>query len=569
MARAPTRDAEAAKQSAPGEATMTIVYDRIGGAFQHAGSPPRTSSGGSSPDACGCVSDREVAAITRRAVLTYGTLLAASGGAVALRLRQTSRGVGRLGIEPATSASGPLRVSGENPRYFADPRGHVAYLTGSHTWDNFQDWGSPTPPFDYDAYLDLLELHGHNFIRLWTWEQPGIEAPQRPQASVNPLPFLRTGPGFANDGKPRFDLTRLNPQYFDRLRARLVAAGERGIYGSVMLFQEYLHWSSHPFNSANNINGIDGDTNRDGDGGEIHTLANPDVLALQYAYIRHVIDAVNDLDNVLYEIGNELKRDTLEWQSALARYIKAYQARLPKQHPIGITATGGCARPESCTTNEDLFGSPADWISPYVAPGQDYANDPPEAQGSKVIISDTDHIWPVVTAPTVEWVWKSFLRGLNPIVMDVVQHSLPGHAAEWNDPTHPRYPAVRKAMGHTRAFASRLALNRTVPASQLASTRYCLAEPGSRYLVYVPAPLGRRATLRHWLYRTPISVDLSGASGPFVTEWFYPGSNTTVSSDDTIAGGVRQFSPPLTGDAVLFFYRRAGGSADRSCNRIT
>jgi hypothetical protein len=63
------------------------------------------------------------------------------------------------------SARGPLRLSAANSRYFADDLGNVVYLTGSHTWNNLQDWGSADPPskFDYDKYLDFLVQHGHNF----------------------------------------------------------------------------------------------------------------------------------------------------------------------------------------------------------------------------------------------------------------------------------------------------------------------------------------------------------------------------------------------------------------------
>src|SRR5687768_8787410 len=61
---------------------------------------------------------------------------------------------------------GPLRVHPANPRYFTDGSGKAVYLTGSHTWNVLQD--SPgAPPFDYAAYLDLLEKHGHNLFRLW------------------------------------------------------------------------------------------------------------------------------------------------------------------------------------------------------------------------------------------------------------------------------------------------------------------------------------------------------------------------------------------------------------------
>jgi len=67
-------------------------------------------------------------------------------------------------------------------------------------------------------------------------------------------------------------------------------------------------------------------------------------------------------------------------------------------------------------TNSNLFSSNADWISPCYVGADDYFANPPAADGSKVIIPDTDHI----SSQTydVAWVWRSFLRGLNPIVMD-------------------------------------------------------------------------------------------------------------------------------------------------------
>ena len=43
-------------------------------------------------------------------------------------------------VTGATPAAGPLRISTVNPRYFTDGSGKVVYLTGSHTWDNLQDW---------------------------------------------------------------------------------------------------------------------------------------------------------------------------------------------------------------------------------------------------------------------------------------------------------------------------------------------------------------------------------------------------------------------------------------------
>ena len=89
-------------------------------------------------------------------------------------------------------------------------------------------------------------------------------------------------------------------------------------------------------------------------------------------------------------------------------FIHDYEDGKPKQHPVGMTFQykGG--------SNQTLFDSPADWISPNPEGG--YRDNPPAADGSKVILTDTDHLWGI--GGNQAWVWKSFLRGLNPIFMD-------------------------------------------------------------------------------------------------------------------------------------------------------
>ena len=76
-------------------------------------------------------------------------------------------------VVSTNSASGPLRVSTVNPRYFADPSGRVVYLTGSEYWKTIQDNGTSNPPvaFNNSAFLDFLQSHNHNFTRLYMWEQ--------------------------------------------------------------------------------------------------------------------------------------------------------------------------------------------------------------------------------------------------------------------------------------------------------------------------------------------------------------------------------------------------------------
>jgi hypothetical protein len=429
---------------------------------------------------------------------------------------------------PAPTAMGPLRVHPSNPRYFMDGGGRPVLLTGSHTWSNLVDIGTTDPPpaFDFEAYLDLLESRHHNFIRLWTWELTrhlsGTTSWSRPH------PWVRSGPGTALDGKPKFDLTRFDQTYFDRLRQRVIAARERGIYVAVMLFEGWgvqrsshpWRWDGHPFNVHNNINGVNGDPNGDGLGIEVHTLAVPAVRAIQEAYVRKVIDTVGDLDNVLYEIVNEAGPYSTEWQYHMIRFVKAYQAGKPKQHPVGMTFqyAGG--------SNGTLFASPADWVSPNSTASENYRSDPPAADGRKVVLSDTDHLWGVGGDRT--WVWKSFLRGLNPIYMDPLDADATREGA-------------RRAMGHVRAFAERLDLVNAVPRNGLASSGYCLCKAtaaGAQYLVWAPG--GR------------VTVDLSATGGTLVVEWFNPVTGTSVAGQPVSGGASRSFTAPFTGDAVLF-----------------
>ena len=95
----------------------------------------------------------------------------------------------------ASQATGPLKVHPDNPRYFADGSGEAIYLTGAHTWSNLKDMGrtDPPTPFDFDAYLDFLEEHNHNFIRLWAWDLSKCRVGET-DIYTGQFPWKRSGP---------------------------------------------------------------------------------------------------------------------------------------------------------------------------------------------------------------------------------------------------------------------------------------------------------------------------------------------------------------------------------------
>lgn len=446
-------------------------------------------------------------------------------------------------------ARGPLRLHPANPRYFTDgaklPDGSLraVFLTGSHTWNNLVDMGrdDPPDPFDYQAYLGFLGQHDHNFIRLWTWDSTTWDprasqqwTDQKEELKVSPQPWSRPGPGLALDGKPKFDLTAFNPDYFQRLRTRVQAAGERGIYVSVMLFEGWglMHgnhrppatgwaWRSHPFHAGNNVNGINADRDGDGITGEVHRLGDEAVNRIQAAYIRKVVDTVNDLDNVLYEVINEGGEQAWDWW--VVKTVHDYERTKRKQHPVGITGHGAERR-------ERMLASPADWISPGRNDG--YADDPPAWDAGKVSLLDTDHVWGI--GGNSAWVWKSFLRGHNPIFMDPYDYKVLGKG-----PTN-RWNEVRLAMGQARRLATRVNLAAMTPHDELASTKYCLANPGTDYIVYLPKG-------------GAVTVDLAAASGALAVEWI-KGVTGDAIAGGTVAGGSKQeFRAPFTANeaAVL------------------
>jgi hypothetical protein len=435
------------------------------------------------------------------------------------------------------AAKGPLRVLQSNPKYFTDGSGKAIFLTGSHNWWNFQDnshrkavTGDPAPAYDYAAYLEFLQSHGHNFFRLWRWESPKWMDEKPPGIKYcSPHPWVRTGPGTAYDEKLKFDLSRFDPEYFDRMRARITAARDKGIYVSIMLFEGWAAqqtdaWQSHPFHAPNNVNEVDADAlgyytvNK--------TAMGRRILDMQEAYLRKVVDTVNDLDNVLYEVCNESGPFSLEWQYHVVRFVKKYEAGKPRQHPVGVTV------PYPYGTNPMVFDSPADWVSPNRGgTDESYLENPSSMYRGKVIVNDTDHLLGHTGGDAV-WVWKSFCRGLNVLFMEEMMPS-----PTWQD-------SARDGMGQAHRYSVKVDLASMTPQDKLSGTGYCLANAGKEYLVFQPGNQGE------------FSVNLTDARGSFTVEWLNVNTGATVTAKATEGGARRTFTTPFPGPAVLYLKRR-------------
>jgi hypothetical protein len=496
------------------------------------------------------------------------------------------------------AAAGPLVVSRANPRYFAvqiDTGGgeRAVYLTGSHVWNSLQDGLGPgsdcaaTPePNDFSAYLEFLKQRGHNFVRLWRWEHIRSQLNQgKFHMCMTPQPWTRTGPGVAKDGKPKFDLTKFDPEYFGRLRDRTIAAGNEGMYVGVMLFDGFaLHLTpppdnveGHPFHAANNINDVSIESIVDY---QVLPLV-PRVQELQLTYLRKVIDTVHDLPNVIYEVANESSGggavdqefakllgmdrvpdwgDSTEWQYWVINAVKQYEKLMGYEaHPVGMTMQFPVR--DQRQVNEPLFKSSAEWISPGyddeifadgghpAAPGSPPSRwfaDPPPNEARKIVLTDTDHYAPGQANPL--WAWKSFLRGHNPILMDygivnVVEPLDPSLGV----PSFESFEPTRWAMGDTRRYAERMQLLDMLPVSHVASTGYALVNPGEEYLILQPEASAE------------FTVDVK--RGSYECEWFSVEERKVRRSAATTAERDQKvgFKPPFekAGPVVLYLKKLA------------
>jgi hypothetical protein len=445
---------------------------------------------------------------------------------------------------------GPLRVSTVNSHYFVDPSGKAVLLTGTHTWNTFQDLSQSAPPpaFDFNAYVSFLVAHGHNVTVLWRKDLPTY-CNWGAGGTWNgaPWPWLRTGPGNATDGLPKFDLTQFNQGYFDRLRARAVQLRQNGIYAIVQLFDglqlvnNRCSTDGYPFTGANNVNGI-----TDNGGTSSMDLSVAAITTAQENYVAKVIDTLNDLDNVLWEVSEEAPSTSGPWNDHFIAYIRSYEAGKPLQHPIGyptLTYPGN---------DTQLFASAADWIAPTLG-GNGGTVAPANNQG-KVILNDGDHsyggMWNYTQQQNRNYAWENFLNGSQFLFMD--PYWIYWSASSRNLCQNPsggvcngvdtRWENFRLNLGYQLDYARKMNLLQMTPQGSLSSTGWCLANTATaprEYLVY--APSGGTFT-----------VNLSAAAGTLAVEWFDPASGNT-SSGGTVAGGAtRSFTSPFPNDAVLY-----------------
>jgi hypothetical protein len=252
----------------------------------------------------------------------------------------------------------PIALHPMNPRYF-EFRGKPTVLVTSAA-----HYGQVlNSEFDFISELNALQKDGLNYVRLFTGAY--CETPNSFQILNNILapapgkllcPWKRSEtPGYANGGN-KFDLTRWDDVYFQRLKRYCAEAGKRGIVVELSLFCPFYdeaQWNLSPMNGKNNVNGIGTNVPRE----KVYTLKHTELTVAQEAMTRKIVQELKEFDNLFYEICNEpyFGGVTLEWQRRIAEVIAETEAKFPTRHLIAQNIQNGTAKVEHPDPNVSIL----------------------------------------------------------------------------------------------------------------------------------------------------------------------------------------------------------------------
>jgi hypothetical protein len=262
------------------------------------------------------------------------------------------------------SQNQPIKLLKENPHYFEYKGKPLVLITSA------EHYGAViNTDFDYKTYLETLHREGMNYTRIFAgsyFEIPtsfGIKSNTlAPAAGKEILPWNTV----VKNGNIMYDWSDYNLDYFKRLADFMKLAASLDIIVEVTLFSSIYtdeHWEMNPQNPKNRM-GAESQLDRK----LVHTKENGQLLGLQKAYVRKLVNELNGFDNFFFEVQNEPWSDrgrsvlniankyqidgpnwmekvdyadqlSLDWQEEIAVTIVNEEKNLAKKHLIAQNYT--------------------------------------------------------------------------------------------------------------------------------------------------------------------------------------------------------------------------------------
>lgn len=396
--------------------------------------------------------------------------------------------------------------------------------------------------FDFVPYLDELQSKNLNLTRVFTGayvEPPGAfnitENTLAPASEIFICPWERsTENGYAGGGF-KFDLTRWNQSYFNRLKDFVSAAEKRNIVVELTFFcpfYEDIQWKISPMNASNNINGV-GKVTKD----DVYTMdKHGGLLLVQEAMVEKIVSELKGFENIIYEICNEpyFGGVKMEWQHHIASLISETEKKLGVRHLISQNIANDSARIMNPHPDISVFNF--HYASPPIAVKQNY-------HLNKVIGNNETGFRGQQDSTYRKEGWEFILAG--GALYNNLDYSFTANHESGTFVYPEKQPgggsvSLRKQLGYLKKFMDSFDFVRMKPDNTLIKgglpkeTRaYVLSEVGKQYAIYL-------------LHGNQVNLSLSLPTGVYHVEWMDPVTGVLQKKERVKhSGGVFKISSPV------------------------
>ncbi|WP_432712941.1 DUF6298 domain-containing protein, partial [Pedobacter sp.] len=359
------------------------------------------------------------------------------------------------------------------------------------------------------------------------------------------LPFARSGQGTAWDGLSKYDLSKYNLWYWDRLKQFADLADQKGL---VLVHQNYFqhniieagaHYADFPWRTANNINstGFPEPVPYAGDkriflAEQFYDISNATRRSLHRAYIRQCLNNFAENNSVIQLIGAEFtgpKHFVEFWLACIEEWKKD-----TGKHPIiGLSVTKDVqdailADPEKAALVDVIdiryWHYQADGTAYAPLGGQNLA----PRQHARLLKPQKTSFAQVYRA-VVEYKTKYPAKA---VIYSGDNYTSYGWAVLMAGGSLPTLPALHKEL-----FAAAAQLKPVTPIAENAN-QYALANPGKAYIFYNAAA-------------QPLKVDLSQVKGTFSIKIINPANGAVLKTEKVKGGSIIQLQKLSTADEVV------------------
>lgn len=360
------------------------------------------------------------------------------------------------------------------------------------------------------------------------------------------LPFARSGQETAWDGLSKYDLTKYNLWYWDRLKQFAGFADQKGL---VLIHQNYFqhniieagaHFADFPWRTANNINntGFPEPVPYAGDkrifmAEQYYDISNSVRRELHRAYIRKCLDNFKDNASVIQSIGAEFT-GPLHFVQFWIDTIKEWEKETGKHPVIGLSTTKDVQ--DAILADKDRAGV-VDLIDirywHYQADGTAYA---PKGGQNLAPRQHARLLKPKKTS------FEQVYRAVSEYRMQYPEKAVMYSGDNYDSFGWAIFMAggsLSNVPGFDKTLLSAVGAMRPVALSGKPAGQYALANPGKAYVLYNSSS-------------APLRLDLGKAAGNYTVKHINPRSGAVVKEEKIKGGSAIEFNKPSSGDEIVF-----------------